>query len=85
MQESVKQFCEEQEIIIDRNELLEVLSEALDRVEIDVFGVTEHHAKRVAWLSAQMGMQLGMTAEEVSDIATSALLHDSALIAYKQD
>ena len=38
--------------IIDRNELLEVLSEALDRVEIDVFGVTEHHAKRVAWFPA---------------------------------
>lgn len=71
--------------IIDRNELLEVLSEVLDRVEIDVFGVTEHHAKRVAWLSVQMGMQLGMTAEEVSDVATAALLHDSALIAYKDD
>ena len=71
--------------IIDRNELLEVLSEALDRVEIDVFGVTEHHAKRVAWLSAQMSMHLGMTAEDVSDVATAALLHDSALIAYKQD
>ena len=71
--------------IIDRNELLEVLSEALDRVEIDVFGVTQHHAKRVAWLSAQMGIKLGMTAEEVSDVATAALLHDSALIAYKND
>lgn len=75
----------EQEIIIDRNELLEVLSEALDQVEIDVFGVTEHHAKRVACLSAQMGMKFGMTAEEVSDVATAALLHDSALIAYKDD
>lgn len=76
---------EEQKISIDRNELIEVLSEALDQVEIDVFGVTEHHAKRVAWLSAQMGMKLGMTAEEVSDVATAALLHDSALIAYKDD
>lgn len=74
-----------QKISIDRNELLEVLSEALDQIESDVFGVTEHHAKRVAWLSAQMGIQLGMTPEEVSDIATAALLHDSALIAYKED
>lgn len=75
----------EREITIDRNELLEVLSEALDRVEIDVFGVTEHHAKRVAWLAVQMAMRLGMTAEEISDVATAALLHDSALIAYKND
>lgn len=72
-------------ITIDRNELLEVLSEALDRVEIDVFGVTEHHAKRVAWLCVQMGMKLGMSKEEISDVATGALLHDSALIAYKDD
>lgn len=73
------------QLTIDRNELLEVFSEALDRVEIDVFGVTEHHAKRVAWLCVQMGMKLGMTKEEISDVATAALLHDSALIAYKDD
>ncbi len=73
------------EIQIDRNELLAVLSEALDRVEIEVFGVTEHHAKRVAWLCVQMGRALGMTEEEVSDLATAALLHDSALIEYQND
>lgn len=70
---------------IDRNELLAVLSEALDRVEIDVFGVTEHHAKRVAWLCVQMGRVLQMSDEELSDLATGALLHDSALIEYKND
>ena len=71
--------------IIDRNELIAVLSEALDRVEIDVFGVTEHHAKRVAWLCVQMGQILKMTPEEISDMATAALLHDSALVEYKDD
>ena len=75
----------QKEIKIDRNELLAVLSEALDRVEIDVFGVTEHHAKRVAWLCVQMGVKLGMTDEEISDLATAALLHDSALLEYKND
>lgn len=75
----------QKEIKIDRNELLAVLSEALDRVEIDVFGVTEHHAKRVAWLCVQMGLTLGMTGEEISDLATAALLHDSALLEYKND
>ena len=71
--------------IVDRNELIAVLSEALDRVEIDVFGVTEHHAKRVAWLCVQMGKVLKMTPEEISDMATAALLHDSALLEYKDD
>lgn len=73
------------EIQIDRNELLAVLSEALDRVEIEVFGVTEHHAKRVAWLCVQMGRSLRMSEEEISDLATAALLHDSALIEYRED
>jgi len=65
--------------------LLTVLSEALDCVEKEVLGVTDHHAKRVAWLCIQMGRNAGMTESEVSDLAVAALLHDNALNEYKHD
>lgn len=70
---------------IERNQLLTVLSEALDCVEREVFGVTDHHAKRVAWLCIQMGRRAGMTEEEISDLAVAALLHDNALNEYRED
>lgn len=61
---------------IERNQLLTVLSEALDCVEKEVFGITDHHAKRVAWLCIQMGKQANMDQKEVSDMAVAALLHE---------
>lgn len=70
---------------INRNQLLTVLSEALDHVEKEVLGVTDHHAKRVAWLCIQMGRAAGMSEEEISDLAVGALLHDNALNEYKED
>ncbi len=70
---------------IDRNQLLTVLSEALDHVEKEVLGVTDHHAKRVAWLCIQMGRAAGMSEEEIADLAVGALLHDNALNEYKED
>jgi len=70
---------------INRNQLLSVLSEALDSVEKEVLGVTDHHAKRVAWLCIQMGRNAGMSKEEISDLAVAALLHDNALNEFKQD
>ena len=65
--------------------MLSVLSEALDSVEKEVLGVTDYHAKRVAWMCIQMGRHAGMTEEEISELAVAALLHDSALNEYKQD
>ena len=70
---------------IERNQLLTVLSEALDCVEKEVLGVTDHHAKRVAWLCISMGRKAGMDEAEVSDLAMAALLHDNALNEYKSD
>ena len=70
---------------IERNQLLTVLSEALDCVEKEVFGITDHHAKRVAWLCIQMGKQANMTDDEISDMAIGALLHDNALNEYRTD
>ena len=68
---------------IERNQLLTVLSEALDAIEKEVFGITDHHAKRVAWLCIQMGQKTNMTEDEISDMAVAALLHDNALNEYR--
>jgi len=70
---------------INRNQVLSVLSEALDCVEKEVLGVTDHHAKRVAWICIQMGRNAGMSEVEVADLAVAALLHDNALNEYRQD
>lgn len=70
---------------IERNELLSVLSEALDSVETEVFGVTSHHAKRVAWMCIQMGKHRKLSETELSDLAVGALLHDNALNEYRND
>lgn len=70
---------------IERTELLKVLSEALDCVEKEVLGATDHHAKRVAWLCVQMGKQAGMDEKEISDIAVAALMHDNALNEFRLD
>lgn len=70
---------------LERNQLLAVLSEALDCVEKEVFGVTDHHAKRVAHLCVRMGKESGLSKAEISDLAIAALLHDNALNEYKTD
>ena len=64
---------------IERTKLLAVLSEALDSVEKEFLGVTDHHAKRVALLCVRMARAAGMTDAELSTLAINALLHDSAL------
>ena len=70
---------------INRNQLLTILSEALDCVEKEVLGVTDHHAKRVAWLCIEMGKAANLSKEEISDLAVGALLHDNALNEFKDD
>ncbi len=72
-------------MLIQRTKLLAVLSEALDSVEQELVGVTDHHAKRVAWLCMCMGRKIGMPEEDLSYLAVSALLHDSALNKYRTD
>ncbi len=69
---------------MDRTKLLMVLSEALDRVEGELLGVTDHHAKRVAWISVEMGRLLQIPEDEISLLAVGALLHDSALNEFRE-
>ena len=70
---------------LERMKLLSVLSEALDCVEREFLGVTNHHAKRVALLCDRMAVHLGMSSEERTAVYVGALLHDSALNEYRED
>lgn len=68
----------------ERNQLLTVLSEALDCVEKELIGVTDHHAKRVAMCCIRMAEHTQLTQDERDALAVSALLHDSALSEYRE-
>lgn len=43
------------------NKFLFPISFALDFVEMDIFGVSTNHSKRVAYISAVIGKALGLT------------------------
>lgn len=70
---------------VERNRLLMVLSEALDSVEEEVFGAKTHHARRVALMCQRMAKQLQFNEWEQGDLIVCALLHDNALVEYRND
>jgi HD-GYP domain-containing protein (c-di-GMP phosphodiesterase class II) len=64
---------------IGANEIIFALADSLDAVETEFLGAKESHSRRVAYMSICMGKKLGLTEEEVDDLALSAALHDNAL------
>lgn len=64
------------------SDMLFAVSSALDCVETELVGVTTNHSRRVALLSTLLCKRLGLTAEDVYDMGTCALLHDNALTEY---
>lgn len=67
---------------IDMNGVIYSLTYALDCIEAEVIGVSENHAKWVAYLSALIGRTYGYSVHELSDLAACAALHDNALTQY---
>lgn len=65
-------------------ELMVELSHALDYVETEVVGVQTNHSKRVAYICTALGKHMGLDAEQLSDLAVCAVLHDNALTEYVQ-
>ncbi|MEY8354990.1 HD domain-containing phosphohydrolase [Lachnospiraceae bacterium 54-53] len=61
------------------NDFLMSVSFALDFVEMDRFGMRTNHGKRTAYISLSMGKGLGLSKEELFDVAALALLHDNGL------
>lgn len=64
------------------NELLLVVSTALDYVENELLGITSNHSKRAAYVSLRICRDIGLSEIEISDMAGCAILHDNALTEY---
>ncbi|SDY21150.1 HD-GYP domain-containing protein [Eubacterium barkeri] len=64
------------------NDVLFACSQALDYVEYELLGATDHHSKRVAWMGMELGNALGMEDKDLIDLVACALLHDNALAEY---
>ena len=62
--------------------LIKAISMALDAVEKELLGASTNHGKRIAVLCGKMGKLLGKTRDEITALATCALLHDNALTEY---
>lgn len=67
---------------VDMNGIIYSLTYALDCIEAELVGVSENHAKWVAYLSVLMGKARGYSFTELSDLAACAALHDNALTQY---
>lgn len=72
-------------MLLDVLGLLAACSYALDCVEAELVHVTNHHAKRVAYMSVCVAEQMGVQGECLQDLAACALLHDNALTQYIQE
>lgn len=72
-------------MIINVTEVMCAFSVALDAVEGEILGATTYHAQRIAYLSALMGKELGLSDLECERLAIAALLHDNALTEYIQE
>jgi HD-GYP domain-containing protein (c-di-GMP phosphodiesterase class II) len=62
--------------------LIKSIAAALDIVEGGLLGASTNHGKRIAVLCAKMGTALRKSEEEITALATCALLHDNALTEY---
>lgn len=67
---------------ISFTDMLYALSFALDKVEQELLGVSTYHSYRVAYTATQMGKRLGLSQEQLTDLAACAMLHDNALTEY---
>ena len=59
------------------NEFLRAVANALDTIEINIFGMPTNHSKRISYISVKIARELRLTNEEIFDLASLALLHDN--------
>lgn len=64
------------------NDMLYALSDALDSVEAEIFGVRSHHSERVAYIAIKVGRSYHLSQDELLNLAVAAVLHDNALTEY---
>ena len=70
---------------IELNEILYAVSSGFDAVEQELLGVRNGHCKRIAALSIMLGKNLGLTPDELIDLAAFSILHDNALTEVNQE
>lgn len=61
------------------NQFLLAVSSALDFLEIDVFGKTINHSKRVAYITLRISKMLGFNDQDIYDVVSLAIMHDNGL------
>ena len=59
------------------NQFLTAIANALDTIEINIFGMPTNHSKRIAYISVIIGRKLQLTDEEIFDLASLAIMHDN--------
>ena len=69
---------------VNFKELLSSVSDALDFVESDIFGLEKNHGKHVAYIAARMGIHAGLSEIEISNLIACGLLHDNALTTFPE-
>lgn len=64
------------------NGVLFALSTALDHVEGEILGVSDHHSKRVAFMCTQIGEYFNYSTDDLLHLTGAAVMHDNALTEY---
>lgn len=70
---------------INLNEVLYAFSLGLDAAEYEFLNVKPGHSKRIAALSIITGKAIGLSDNELIDIAAYSILHDNALTEFNQE
>ncbi len=70
---------------INLNEILYAVSLGLDAAEYEYLGCTPGHSKRMAAISILTGKAIGLSDNELIDIAAYSILHDNALTEFNQE
>jgi HD-GYP domain-containing protein (c-di-GMP phosphodiesterase class II) len=64
-------------MVFDINEFLEAISNVLDVIETDIFGVPTNHSKRLACLTNRLACALNFSQDMLYDLAALSILHDN--------
>lgn len=64
-------------LLFNLNDFLRAVSNALDVIETDIFGVPSNHSKRIAYISLKMAHELNISSKEMFDLISLSILHDN--------
>lgn len=73
------------ELKIDLNEILYAVAAGLDSVEHELLRTRKGHCKRIAAISIHLGKALGLSPDDLTDLAAFSILHDNALTEVNQE